>query len=472
MRETRKTFYLCYHIMEKKNYVTLLQLSQNIKAHLESVYTREYYVKAEIVKLNYYKKSGHCFPDLAEKEKGVTMAQMRSTLWAQTYKKVNADFIRITREPLHEGMTVLLKVRVNYHEIYGISLNITDIEPRFTLGEMAREKQAAIESLKKEKLFDKNKKHPAPLLIKRIAVISVNTSKGYSDFVQTLNNPEHPFMVEHTLFPSLLQGDKAVDSLVRALQRIKKEHHKYDAAAIIRGGGDDVGLNCYDHYDLCKIVADFPIPVITGIGHSTNETVCEMVSYKNRITPTDVAYGILNDYSQLQKRVEYAGELIRKEVPQMMKSEQNRLQQFTGQLQGLVRYKIRDEKNKVFNLTTNLDHRTQKRMRDEKSRLEAMRSGLSSRPLSVIKESGSQISHRADILNIKVREVLKKENEKIRTVQKVVKWADPVHTLKRGYSITLKNGKAVTKVDQLKPGDRVTTKFAKGKAESEITKVN
>lgn len=454
--------------MAEKKYVTLLQLSENIKAHIKATYNNTYRIKAEIIKLNYYKKSGHCFPDLAEKENGVIKAQMRSTIWASTYKKIDEEFLRITREPLHEGMTVLIKAQVNYHELYGISLNIVDIEPEFTLGEMARERQNTIEKLKKQGLFDQNKKLTPPLLSKKVAVVSVNTSKGYSDFVQTINNPESPFIVEHTLFPSLLQGDKAVDSLVRALNRIKREYRNFDVAVIIRGGGDDVGLNCYDHYKLARTIADFPLPVITGIGHSTNETVCEMVSFKNRITPTDVAYALLNDYVNLQKFLENSQNTIVKKTPLLIRDLQEVLDKNTRFFQSIVRYKLQAENNKIYNFGQNLKHDAKKLLKEEKNTLATAGSGLSTRPFRVVNEAQSVLKYQSKILKLKSRDILNGKSAELSSVLNIIKWADPVNTLKRGYSITTKNGKAITHSNQLNEGDEITTKLARGEVKSVV----
>lgn len=455
--------------MSEKKYVTLLQLSENIKAHIQATYTTTYRIKAEIIKLNHYKKSGHCFPDLAEKENGIIKAQMRATIWASTYKKIDEEFLRITREPLHEGMTVLIKAHVNYHELYGMSLNIVDIEPEFTLGEMARERQQTIEKLKKQGLFNKNKSLPPPLLAKKVAVISVNTSKGYSDFVQTLNNPESPFTVQHTLFPALLQGDKAVDSLIRALNRIKREYKKYDVVTIIRGGGDDVGLNCYDHYNLARAIADFPLPVITGIGHSTNETVSEMVAFKNRITPTDVAYALLNDYVNVQKFLEWAQNLVTKKTPQFLNTTTHSLSNNTRRFQSIVKYQLQAENNKIFNFGQNLKHDAKKTLKEERNVLYKAGSGLSTQPLKVMNEAKALLKYNRKILKLKSTGILTSESAKIESIINITKWADPIHTLKRGYSVTMYNGKPVTSEKQLTAGDEITTKLANGKVKSIVT---
>ena len=256
-----------------QKYYSLGELTGSIRKVIAKAYTSAYWVKTEIAKLNFYPYSGHCYPDLVEKQNNKVVAQIRSTIWSGTFDAITKKFRQATGENLSEGMTVLFLVRVVYHEQHGLSLNILDVEPSFTLGEMAREKQQAIQRLKKEGLFDLNKQLAFPLLPKNIAVISVETSKGYHDFLNILQNNRYGYHFEQTLFPALLQGEGAVKSIVQQLKAIAHYTGRFDVVVIIRGGGGDVGLSAYNNYTLAKEVAGFPLPVITGIGHATNETV-------------------------------------------------------------------------------------------------------------------------------------------------------------------------------------------------------
>src|SRR5690606_26888894 len=178
----------------------------------------------------------------------------------------------------------------------GISLRIIDIDPNFSLGLLVREKQQSIERLRKEQIFDANRRIPFPLLPKRIAIISVETSKGLADFLNILDHNDWHYRFEYSLFPALLQGEKAIGSIIGQLHKIAESGSQFDAVALIRGGGGDVGLSCYNHYALASEIARFPIPVLTGIGHATNETVSELVAYKNAITPTGLAEFLIQHF--------------------------------------------------------------------------------------------------------------------------------------------------------------------------------
>ena len=291
-----KNYNLTNPVQNIPKYYSLAELSASIESVVAKTYRNSYWVKAEIARLNHYPKSGHCYPDLVEKKNGIIMSQIRGTIWSGYFSDINKKFISVTREPLNDGMTVLFLAKVTYNAVYGLSLQISDIEPSFTLGEMAKEKSLSIEKLKKEGLFSKNKQLTTPLLIRRIAVISVETSKGYHDFIKTIDNNDWNYKFFHMLFPAVLQGEAAIKSITEQLKIIKKVSHHFDAVTIIRGGGGDIGLSSYDSFKLSSEVASFPLPIITGIGHATNETVVEMIAWANKITPTDVAYFLIQKY--------------------------------------------------------------------------------------------------------------------------------------------------------------------------------
>ncbi|MFM7235122.1 MAG: exodeoxyribonuclease VII large subunit, partial [Flavobacteriales bacterium] len=286
-------------IAGKKAY-TLLDLAQSIQRMFTAHFNRTYWVKAEINKLNYYSRTGHCHPELLQKENDKVVVEFKSIIWKNDYERINRLFLEQIKEPLKDGIKVLCEVSVSYSPQYGISLRIEDIDISYTLGDIEAEKKAAIERLKREGIFNLNKEKTHAMLPRRIAVISVESSKGFADFQEILDAQKTRFGIFRMLFPALLQGDKAVDSLCDALQKISKVAHHFDVVAIIRGGGGDVGLSCFNNFRLANTIATFPIPVYTGIGHSTNDTVCEMVSYYNGITPTKVAQQLLDQFEAFE----------------------------------------------------------------------------------------------------------------------------------------------------------------------------
>ena len=267
---------------------TLKQVVSSIRKTIEERYKQLYWVKAEMHKLNLY-PSGHAFPELVQKEDDKIVAQIGGAIWKQNFQRINKQFVDVVKEPLKEGTNLLLQVKITYSETFGLSLQILDIDPSFTLGELQREREETLKRLQKEGILNANQRLSFPLLPQRIAIVSADTSKGLSDFMKVLDNNPWGYRFFSMLFPAYLQGDVAVASIVEQLKKIEKVKHHFDVVVIVRGGGAEVGMSCYNHYELCKAIATFPLPVLSGIGHSTNLTVAEMVAFRNAITPTELA---------------------------------------------------------------------------------------------------------------------------------------------------------------------------------------
>ncbi len=290
----------------KKKSFSLSQLAENFAAQIQKTYASKYWIRAEIGKLNHYPQSGHAYPQLLEKKDGAIIADLRGFIAKFTFQSINKQFKEVNGQPLQDGMQVLILCKLSYHPIYGLSLQISDIEPSYTLGEMARMRLEAIQKLKSAGLYDLNKSKQLPLLVQKLAIISVETSKGYHDFLEVISQGPFPNSINTTLFPALLQGDAAVNSIQKALSLIELQQDKFDAVAIIRGGGGETGLDCYDHFSLAQSICHFPIPVLTGIGHATNNTVVEQVAYRHYLTPTHLAQSLVQNYTDFETRIESA----------------------------------------------------------------------------------------------------------------------------------------------------------------------
>ena len=435
-----------FGIIGENKVLTLSELTAGIASVINQNFASSFWVKAELAKLNHYPESGHCYPALVEKEKGSVKAEMRGTIWANDFQRINQKFLQVAREPLKEGIHILFRAMIKYHPVYGLSLQISDIDPTYTLGEMAREKMETINRLKKEEIFDRNKLLPLPQLPQRIAIISVKTSKGFSDFMSILRGNTWGYSFACYLFPALLQGDKAVDSILGQLRLIRELEEHFDVVAIIRGGGGDVGLNCYDHYTLASEIALFPIPVLTGIGHSTNETVVEMVSGKNLITPTDVAYFLIQQFHNFSGKLEdLAGKVIDFAV-EIMEGEKRGL----GNLvKGLVQ-------------GTRLSIDQEKRIRGEMGKRLLTGTGMK------MKDERYSVNNKSVLLRFNSRQLMIRHGTRIAQAEQQVRLLDPVNVLKRGYSITYANGKFLRDEAEVSPGDEITTHLFKGKLTSEV----
>lgn len=331
---------------------SLKQVALSIEKTIASRYHQNYWVKAEIHKLNKY-PSGHAFPELVEKEEGKIVAQMNGSIWKQNLQRIEKIFVDQVQEPLKDGIQVLMLVKVSFNPTFGLSLQIQDIDPAFTLGQLQKEKDITLKKLKAEGLLQTNQLLPYPLLAKRIAIISAATSKGLSDFYQVLDQNSFGYTFHTQLFEAYVQGDIAVDSIIAALQQIENHKSQFDVVVIVRGGGAEVGLTCYNNYELCKAIATFPLPIITGIGHSTNLTVAELISYSSAITPTQLAEMLIAQFRDFELRIERLSQAVVKNAQLQVQRHREKMSQLVQNLAWV--------KNQFFKIKlTELSHLEQK----------------------------------------------------------------------------------------------------------------
>lgn len=326
---------------------SLSEIAFSLHKVVERTYPQPYFIKAEILKLNFYPHSGHCYPELVEKEGNAIKAEMRAIIWAANYQRINDRFVQITGNPLKENISILCLARIEFSPKHGLALHIEDIEPTYTLGEMVKNRNAVIERLKKEGVFTRNKNLQMPLLPKRIAVISVETSKGYSDFITTLNGNRYGYRFVTELFPSILQGDKAIVGITSRLAEIEMRQKEFDCVVIVRGGGGDVGLSCYDEYEMAHRVATFPLPVLTGIGHSTNLSVTDMVAHMYNITPTDVAFALIGYFQTFDEQVQECQGRIVEVSRRLLVDEQAKLLRMTEAVRMLPVVRLTEHQGRV-----------------------------------------------------------------------------------------------------------------------------
>jgi exodeoxyribonuclease VII large subunit len=281
--------------------VTLFELNGLIKKTIESYLPSEIWVVAEIGDIN-HSPQGHAYLDFVEKKGNQIIAKIKANIWSYSYLLISGRFEKITGQPLSKGMKILSLVKVSFHEQYGISLTVKDIDPNFTLGEKARIRMEIIERLTNERLIDKNKKINLPRLPQNVAVISSPTAAGYGDFLDQIHNNSSAYAVNVTLFPALMQGKDGSESIISALEKIQEESNtlEFDLLVIIRGGGAQSDLDCFDDYTLAVKIANFHLPIITGIGHERDETIADLVAHTKMKTPTAVAEFILNGFRELE----------------------------------------------------------------------------------------------------------------------------------------------------------------------------
>jgi len=456
---------------EIRQHHTLLDVLQSVQRMFERHWKKPIWIKSEIAKVNLYPHSGHAYPLLMEKKEGKTVAEIRSIVWATDFRRIKTKFETVTKKEFTDGIEVLLLVEVNYTPAHGISLKVLDVDPTFTLGAMELERQKTIKKLKSEKLFDRNKLVNFPVLPKRVAIISVETSKGYHDFVETLENNSKHYKVDYELFPALLQGDKAVESIRRQLDVIRQRRDDFDVLAVIRGGGGEVGLSCYDNFSLASAVAQFPLPIITGIGHATNLTVVEMVSFQNLITPTALANFILEKFDDFDSRLHSAQNGLAFFTEKNIQDGYLVLQSLANVFETDVKLLLQSEQHRISNCQKTIELRSVDVTKKQTELLTNISVDLKYLVKDKLQENRFKINSLVfDLKNI-ISRFSTAEIQKMEIFENKIKLLNPDNILKRGYSITRING-STQGISDLKEGDVVEIETFDKKIESTVLKTS
>jgi len=397
----------------------LSYITKAIENVIDKHAAKYFWVKAEIVKLNHYKQSGHCYPDLVEKVEGKVIAEIRGNIWSDNYQNINKHFKEVLNEELSDDMTVVCYARVKYNSVYGLSLNIIDINPEYTLGELAKQKATTIKKLKAEGIYSLNKLKLLPQVPKIIAIISVDTSKGYQDFISILNKNPWGYKFQYKLFPALLQGTRSVTTIMDQLKHIEQYKDMFDVVTIIRGGGGDIGLSSYDTYELAKAVATYPIPVLSGIGHSTNLTVTEMVNHQNFITPTKIAEYLLQQYHNVSVPLKDYITAIENYVTNLFEKNNTSIKDTARLFNSLTNNYLTNQKHQLSILSTTLVHTSKTELTIHNNSLKEFTVTLKHAADKTIQNEELSVKELTKYLNIFYKTMVDKEKMNITGLEKI-----------------------------------------------------
>jgi len=470
---------------------TLSELQSLVKRSLDETFPMPVWVKAEISEMT-VNRSGHCYLDLVETEQGTdtVIARCRATIWSYTFRILKPYFETTTGQSFNQGLKVLLQAKVEYHEVYGFSLNIRDIDPVYTLGDLARQRREIIRRLQEDGVLEMNKELELPLVPQRIAVISSPTAAGLQDFLDQLHTNPHQFVFYTKLFPAVMQGNEAPRSIMNALELIYEYEDFFDAVVIIRGGGAQLDLACFDHYELAFHVAQFPLPVITGIGHDKDDTVIDLVAHTRMKTPTAVAEFLIGGALRFSEELKELEKHFTELITDQLEENKNRLNGAADLLKQLVNQLIVDQQNRLKIARIQLANRSGVFLKDQKSELKkytaevkSMTSRFVSQQKHLLDFSGNKLNFifRAQVLKnknllnqfqhlIKIQSTDQIRNEKktLISFQEKLRLIDPQNILKRGYSLTMINGKIVKSITEIKAGDQLETRLSDGTVESRV----
>lgn len=445
-----------YFVSENRQIFSLKQVVSSIRKTIEERYQTAYWVKAEMHKLNLY-PSGHAFPELVQKENDKIVAQINASIWNHNFQRINKQFIEVVKEPLKEGTTLLLQVKVVFHETFGLSLQILDIDPNYALGELQREREETLKKLQAERLINANQQVEFPLLPQRVAIISGDTSKGLSDFMKVLNNNPWNYHFFTMLFQAYLQGDVAAPSIIEQLKRIEKVKEHFDVVVIVRGGGGEVGLSCYNNYELCKEIASFPLPVLTGIGHSTNMTVAELVAFRNAITPTELADFLLQTFHDFAVPIKDAHKVLHSSISRIIDFAKQLFKAETKHFKNSANNYLIEAKNGLILESQKFKNEAKTQLTFNRDKLNSLQNESRIFSNQLVKSNLEKIEEISSSFPGRISSQIEREKLRITDLDNMVRLMNPKNVLKRGYSITTINGQTIQKNNPVKIGDTIET---------------
>lgn len=474
---------------------SISELNGEVKKVLSANFTAPVWVVGEISEIN-VNSSGHCYLTLIEKGENDDriMAQARATIWSYTFRMLRPFFETSTGQRLTDGLKVLLQVSVEFHELYGYSLNVRNIDPTYTLGDQARKRREIIQRLTDEGVITMNKELELPLVPQKIAVISSSSAAGYQDFMDQLSNNSYGYKFYTHLFTATMQGDQAEKSMVAALERIYPYEDFFDLVVLIRGGGSQVDLSCFDNYNLAYHITQFPLPVLTGIGHEKDDSIADLVAHTRLKTPTAAAEFILDGVASFEERIN----LLKQEAVEMIESvvedEKDRLEDLTGEISSLVRELLGNRKGELVQLTWKFQQEIKLALQGKAHYLgrKLQRIGfLVDRYLFVRQQNvtGAEIQANAAL----ARNLLAKKQKLDESVESFRRYfrkiisdekhrvdiaghkglsSDPGIILKKGFTITTSRGRLIKDLFGLKSGELLQTRFFDGIVSSQIVEID
>jgi len=475
--------------MEQK--LTLSELNEQIKEVLECSFPSSVWVIAEISELK-ENRNGHCYLELIEKQGTEIVARSRATIWSYTYRMLKPYFETTTGQLFTQGIKILVQVSVEYHPAFGLSLNIKDIDPVYTIGDMAMQRKEIINRLQAEGIFEMNREIELPLVPQKIAVISSATAAGYQDFIDQLDNNEFGFKFYTKLFQATMQGTEVSSTIIFALERIFQYEDFFDAVVIIRGGGATADLSSFDNYDLAFNITQFPLPVITGIGHEKDDTIIDLVAHTRLKTPTAVAEflikGMERFYDRMlemeskivnhtrdsidsrHKELEQAASNLNYAVTGFVHRNQTQLNRKGNELQRTVKQFSFQKERELNNLKHELKSKVVMWFAVSKTGIAQKRRNLKHLVNQSLLTQRSVIGRYKDLISGQTRKMIFREKERIHFNENTIRLINPENVLIRGFTLTLKEGRIIKSTKQINIDEEIETRFADGSVKSKIVK--
>lgn len=449
--------------------ITLLELNKNIQEKINTNFPDTIWVIAEISELK-INRNGHCYLELIEKD-AITdniIARSRATIWAFTFRMLRPYFENTTGRELSPGIKILIQVKVEYHELYGLSLNITDIDPNYTLGDLAQKKAEILKKLESDGVINMNKELPFPTVPQKIAIVSSATAAGYQDFIGQLENNSFGYKFYTKLFQSTMQGLQAEESIIGSLEKIYSYEDFFDLVVIIRGGGSQSDLSCFDNYLLSANIAQFTLPVLTGIGHDKDESIVDIVAHKKLKTPTAVAEYIIEKVSDFEDNLFLLKDNITNLASDYIFNQQNKINHYGDLLVPTVKNKIDKYNFFLYSVSEKIKNNTIHYNQKKETYLLKLYNSIEKKSTKLIFNQSEKIAFIKNKLKLTESLYLQKQNLILNNLESRNILLDPNNVLKRGYSITYVNGNILKDIKKIKENDSIITKLSLGYIRSTV----
>lgn len=454
--------------MTDSAHISLSLLNKLIREVVEDNFLDDVWIVAEISDVK-SASSGHCYLELVEKKNDKIIARIKANIWSFQYQKIASEFYSVTGKQLEKGMQILLLVGVSFHELYGISLVVKNINPTFTLGELERKRKEIIARLDREGLMQLNKNLELELVPKRIAVISSENAAGYEDFVNQIKSNAKGYCLEITLFQAVMQGDKTESSFLSALATIQAQLQNFDSLAIIRGGGASLDLAAFDSYNLAKAIAEFPLPVVSGIGHERDFTVVDYVVHTRLKTPTAVAEFYLQQFEEFEEYVVGLKEALVYLTRDLLSKEKNKSQKYRSNFALLCHSYVKTKDEKINRLGTQLNSSTNYLLSKSNRQIIQFKKEIGSLPKYTIKEQKQSLNRKLESIKSGVARLLENQEKELKSLQQSVKLMDPINVLNRGYALVYnKDQKIIKSTKELSINESLTLQLKDGKVKGKI----
>ncbi len=456
-----------------RNIITLSDLNKEVKFVIKNGLPEPRWVTAEISDLN-INRSGHCYLELVEKNEADEriIAKARGIIWSYTFNMIRPYFETVTGQELASGLKIMMNITVEFHELYGYSLLVKDIDPSYTLGDIARRKLEVLQQLEEEGILEMNKSLPQSVVFQKIAIISSPTAAGYGDFIDQLDHNAYGYAFYHKLFPAIMQGDQTELSIISALERIFQYEDFFDGVVIIRGGGAKSDLHVFNNYVLASHICQFPLPVITGIGHERDESVADIIAHQKLKTPTAVAEFLIGKMIDFDSQLRTMQDDFLEFVEQYMTDKENDLHQLVYRLQSGILQVLSRKQYQLDSTLEKMNIFTKQFVSSKKRQIKEYVQDTAQLFYTIQQHRQNQLDAQQYKCKTCVQSYIKSKHHQMGLFENTLKYINPENVLKRGFTLTTFQNKIIKNVNYLKQNNQIETHLLNGKITSTINKIN